>query len=271
MVCIALVGGVIVSTSFGAGENRLTLAVPAAADRCVQPNEPVTLSLSMSDLTKPVVGYQAFLAFDPTALTFQSGTYQLPLPFGMPLLYPIAATPGGEIDVAAGIFPGQPPTMSPSELVVLHFVAGAPEGRTNVVFRAHSPPTEFIGADDLPVIAFLRDSPPIIVTTDTSTNDSDGDGVPDPCDLCPGFDDRNDADGDGFPDACDQFGDADHDADVDLVDWIAFANCLSGPGIWPSPTPPVTQGACLDAFDSDGDADVDLFDFAEFQRRISTP
>jgi hypothetical protein len=33
--------------------------------------------------------------------------------------------------------------------------------------------------------------------------DADGDGVPDFCDICPGFDDAVDADGDGVPDGCD--------------------------------------------------------------------
>ena len=33
--------------------------------------------------------------------------------------------------------------------------------------------------------------------------DSDDDGVPDTCDICPGFDDRVDIDGDGVPDGCD--------------------------------------------------------------------
>ncbi|MEE9294418.1 MAG: endonuclease/exonuclease/phosphatase family protein [Phycisphaerae bacterium] len=35
------------------------------------------------------------------------------------------------------------------------------------------------------------------------TADTDGDGVPDGCDLCPGFDDSLDADTDGVPDDCD--------------------------------------------------------------------
>jgi hypothetical protein len=39
--------------------------------------------------------------------------------------------------------------------------------------------------------------------------DSDGDGVPDGTDLCPGFDDAADLDGDGLPDACDDDRDGD--------------------------------------------------------------
>ena len=39
--------------------------------------------------------------------------------------------------------------------------------------------------------------------TDGSCTDSDGDGVCDAADVCPGFDDTADADGDGIPDGCD--------------------------------------------------------------------
>jgi len=35
--------------------------------------------------------------------------------------------------------------------------------------------------------------------------DSDGDGVPDGEDICPGHDDNQDSDGDGIPDGCDEF------------------------------------------------------------------
>jgi hypothetical protein len=45
--------------------------------------------------------------------------------------------------------------------------------------------------------------------------DADGDGVPDGCDDCPGFDDLADADGDGVPDGCDQCPGHDDRADAD--------------------------------------------------------
>jgi len=50
-------------------------------------------------------------------------------------------------------------------------------------------------------------------------NDADGDGVPDGCDACPGSDDGNDADGDGVPDGCDACPGSDdgNDADGDGV------------------------------------------------------
>jgi hypothetical protein len=55
--------------------------------------------------------------------------------------------------------------------------------------------------DDLTIIPITFDSPPIVVTT--SSEDSDADGVVDPCDVCHGFNDQADFDLDGFPDDCD--------------------------------------------------------------------
>ncbi len=95
--------------------------------------------------------------------------------------------------------------------------------------------------------------------------DADGDGVGDPCDACPGFDDRLDADGDGVPDDCDACpgfddkADADHDTVADGCD-----NCPNttnadqadddGDGVGD------VCDACPgfdDAMDSDGDGNAD--------------
>jgi len=59
-----------------------------------------------------------------------------------------------------------------------------------------------------------------LVLRDVCTgDDTDGDGVADECDVCPGFDDRADADGDHVPDGCDvcQGEDSTGDADGDGV------------------------------------------------------
>jgi hypothetical protein len=56
--------------------------------------------------------------------------------------------------------------------------------------------------------------------------DSDGDGVPDPDDKCPGFDDNVDTDGDTVPDGCDFCPDGDDRADLSgnqLVNFVDFA------------------------------------------------
>ena len=60
-------------------------------------------------------------------------------------------------------------------------------------------------------------------------------------------------------------GDIDHDGDVDLADYAAFAECMRGPNLVPNPTPPPTASECLETFDADLDNDVDLSDMAVFQ------
>jgi len=59
-------------------------------------------------------------------------------------------------------------------------------------------------------------------------------------------------------------GDADGDGDVDLADYLIFADCLYGPATAPNPAPPLTSQQCLGQFDLDSDLDVDLEDFARF-------
>jgi hypothetical protein len=65
-------------------------------------------------------------------------------------------------------------------------------------------------------------------------------------------------------------GDFDEDGDVDLDDYLVFANCMAGPDAVPSPTQPyVTAQGCRHAFDLDVDDDVDLADFAGFQMEFT--
>ncbi len=51
---------------------------------------------------------------------------------------------------------------------------------------------------------------------------------------------------------------------LDLDDYAMFADCMSGPGVAPVPTPPTTPDECLWAFDADDDNDVDSSDGAAF-------
>ena len=60
-------------------------------------------------------------------------------------------------------------------------------------------------------------------------------------------------------------GDWDGDADVDLVDYVAFEDCLAGPTVAPDPSLAECGTACLEAFDFDLDGDVDEKDFGGFQ------
>jgi len=57
-------------------------------------------------------------------------------------------------------------------------------------------------------------------------------------------------------------GDGDCDGDVDLDDYVALANCLTGPQGGPM------SPQCA-VFDFDRDGDVDLLDFAEFQTLLT--
>jgi len=67
------------------------------------------------------------------------------------------------------------------------------------------------GVDDLFIGAFFDDDGGtnrgaawiLFLNNISPPSDSDGDGVPDNMDQCPGFDDNLDADNDGIPDACD--------------------------------------------------------------------
>ena len=143
----------------------LELSINEPDDVCVKPGEPVTVTLSQSCLPGLVRGYQAFLFFDTGCLAFDSGSYILPDPYGLPVVTPIAAV-GGDLDLAAGIDDpsGQPLTSSTADLVTLNFTAGTTEGLTQVMFRAHQPPTRFsdeFGIEVLPIT--LVDSPTICI------------------------------------------------------------------------------------------------------------
>jgi hypothetical protein len=255
----------VVAPTDAEGEDAMVITAAEMQPRCVAPGEPVILTLSIAELTQAVVGYQAFVAFDPDALSFVAGSYLSPSYFGLPLVYPIAATPEGMIAVSAGTLPWDDPVSEAVDLARLEFVAGDAEAVVRVVFVPHDPPNKLIRADDEPVFPMLWGSPPVAVTSGSGGGDADGDGVPDGCDLCQGHDDLQDADGDGFPDACDRFGDLDHDADVDLTDLVGLTACRSGPGMLPTPPPPLGWWDCVEVFDAESDFDVDLVDLAEFQ------
>jgi len=63
-------------------------------------------------------------------------------------------------------------------------------------------------------------------------------------------------------------GNLDHDGNVDLGDFAAFAACLAGPDVVDPPDgcDPVTFAQC----DLDGDLDVDLGDFGIFEVLFSS-
>ncbi|RDK82791.1 beta strand repeat-containing protein, partial [Marinirhabdus gelatinilytica] len=107
-----------------------------------------------------------------------------------------------------------------------------------------------------------------IVTIDVAFGDSDGDGVPDNLDQCPGFDDNADNDGDGVADGCDE--DDDNDGIADLTenngnfaegdeDGDGILNYLDTTDDDPGNT--VGDGSTTDYTDADGNGIPDVYDF----------
>lgn len=63
-------------------------------------------------------------------------------------------------------------------------------------------------------------------------------------------------------------GDFNEDRDVDGYDFMAFAECMSGPDVRPAPDDSsitLCEVLCYNALDFDDDMDIDILDFAEFQ------
>lgn len=66
---------------------------------------------------------------------------------------------------------------------------------------------------------------------DGCDDDDDGDGVNDDSDLCPGYDDTLDSDLDGIPDGCDPIDDSGYDASDLAQFWMDKFLCQNGSGI----------------------------------------
>ncbi|DAC23829.1 MAG TPA: YHYH protein [Candidatus Thalassarchaeaceae archaeon] len=65
---------------------------------------------------------------------------------------------------------------------------------------------------------------------DGCDDDDDGDGVSDDADLCPGYDDTMDSDSDGIPDGCDSTDDSGYDASDLALFWMDKFLCQNGTG-----------------------------------------
>ncbi len=150
--------------------------------------DPVVVTLSMLNLgDEEAAGFQAFLTFDNSRLTFVSGSYT-PAPFGLPFFFPIEAV-SEDIDLSAGInfIIGQVPTSEDAELVHLTFEAEVDGCISSVDFR-DDPATMITDADGLAITPLqligLPDDCP-----EGQACDETGKCV---CDSCP-----TDVDGDG--------------------------------------------------------------------------
>ncbi len=119
----------------------------------IAPGDPITIEVRMSDLRlNEAAGFQAFLEFDATRMSFVSGSYS-PAPFGLPLITPISAD-GTTIDLASRIDPAmmQEPTSKDAVLAELTFSSLAFQCSPTIVFRAHDPATEITREDGTPIL-----------------------------------------------------------------------------------------------------------------------
>lgn len=200
----------------------LSLRIDAPFDRCLHPGDSLDVTLAISCVDLPLTGYQAFIEFDPNALTLVAGDYVLPEPFGLPLILPIIAV-NGEIDLAAGINPfnGQPPMQIDADLVHMVFQAASITDVTRLRFRVGGLPTR-VSTLDGPDTPAQHNSPTVLVRD---------------CGSC-------------------LWADLDCDGTVNVADFIALGDCLRGPNV---PVPGVCRPA---DFDDDTDVDlVDFSEF----------
>ena len=137
--------------------NALTLQV-VEESQYVKPGEPILVTLEQFGLEEAVMGYQAFTAFDPGAIAFDSG-YYMSVPYDYWIIDPITAS-GGNIDLAAGAVVL---VVEDAELVELAFTAGMAECVTQIVFRPHDPPSIFTDDAGYEVTPTLLDSPDIYI------------------------------------------------------------------------------------------------------------
>lgn len=199
-----------------AGPALLSLHVAEPPDGCVHPGELVHVTLALSCVNVPLTGYQAFVAFDPVALTFVEASYVLPAPFGLPLIAP-TADGAGKISLAAGInaFAGQSPTQASADLAHLIFQADATQDVTRIRFSAGVHMTKvstLLG----PLIPILQDSTPLLVRA---------------CASC-------------------LWSDLNCDNAVDATDFVGLGGCMHGADV------PVTDGCATADLDDDMDVDL---------------
>ncbi len=137
-------------------------------DACYQPGDTVTATVSMKDLGADAAGFQAFLDYDDSVLTFTGWSYTA-VPFGLPVLDTLATVnPNpGELNLASGIdqLNGQVPSSADAALVELTFTVSGPDdcaAADLLTFRNHAPPTRLTdlqGQELLPLT--LTDAPAI--------------------------------------------------------------------------------------------------------------
>lgn len=155
----------------------LVSASPCNADSTLEfvrlPGPQIQVSVRLSNLTVPTAGVQAFLEFDSTQVSFQSGTYNTSQ-FGLTVVSPIVAS-GSRITLASGINPllGQLPITGSTEIAVLTFTSTGTGCTARVRVRPGTvPPTRITDSNAQPILPLvIQDLWPICGA------DYDGDGT----------------------------------------------------------------------------------------------
>ncbi|MCC6485783.1 MAG: HYR domain-containing protein [Armatimonadetes bacterium] len=150
-------------------ENVLSVNAPPSS-LFVKAGEQVDITLDQFNLTTPVNGYQAFLAFDSAKLTFLNAAYSTD-PYNTHVIDPPVAA-SGAIDLDGQIQPFGSTTTSDAKLADFHFEvpAGTPDSTTQVSFRQGDIPTLFSDAEGgvTPVLVngptIVIDSTPPVIT-----------------------------------------------------------------------------------------------------------
>ena len=130
----------------------------------------VTVSVWMTELTAPAAGFQAFLSYDDSELTFISGGYT-PVPFGWPIITPVNPV-AGTIDLASGLdlVNGQTPTTSDSRLATLTFLVNEAICEPSIAFRPSDPPSRITNPVGQPIVPLGFDLFPVSCIGDIDVN-----------------------------------------------------------------------------------------------------
>jgi hypothetical protein len=142
----------------------LALAAPALADPVLTlvplPGPGVTIALRFTNIGPvPAAGWQAFLEFDASRLTFVSGAYETSH-FGLPLTAPTVNNIN-RIDLAAGInaFLGQAPSNVDQDVAYLTFSPSGTGCLPQIRVRTTNPPSRLTDTEGTPIGSLETISP----------------------------------------------------------------------------------------------------------------
>ncbi|MBY0310486.1 MAG: hypothetical protein K2W85_00295 [Phycisphaerales bacterium] len=125
----------------------VTLACPAIAGPVMEikrlPGPGLVVAVQLRDIgPTPAAGWQAFLEYDPSRVTFLAGAY-VTSTFGLPVINPVTSIGGDKLNLAAGIDPtlAQPPSSANQDVAYLIFNFAGTGCQPRIRIRNTVPPT----------------------------------------------------------------------------------------------------------------------------------